>query len=87
MVQVEAREYDRGSPGGNDRLTQVIAFTGPAQTRVTTLDYDFRGRRTITRGERAFRPAADVFRGHAPWGKVDSTLKHGETRRPNLVRH
>jgi hypothetical protein len=57
MVQVDTREYDRGAPGANGWLTQVIAFTGPAQARVRTFDYDFRGRRTVTRGEHAFREA------------------------------
>jgi YD repeat-containing protein len=55
MVQVDARQYDCGAPGGNGWLTQVVAFTGAAEMRITTFDYDFRGRHAITRGENGSR--------------------------------
>ena len=55
MVKVEAREYDRGASGGNGWLTEIVAFSGLAETRVTTRDYDYRGRTVEVRGEHGFR--------------------------------
>ena len=55
LVKVEAREYDRDASGGNGWLTEIVAFSGPAETRVTTQDYDYRGRRVEVRGEHGFR--------------------------------
>lgn len=54
MIQVEAREYDRGISGANGLLTQIIAFTGSG-ARVSSFDYDYRKRRILARGENGFR--------------------------------
>ena len=55
MVQAELREYDRGVAGGDDLVTEILSFVGASQIRSSTLDYDYRGFRTVMRGEGGFR--------------------------------
>lgn len=54
MVVVAANEYDNGSDGGNGNLTKQTDFVDASTTRVTTFQYDFRDRHTVTDGEEDF---------------------------------
>ena len=51
MVQVAAYQYDGGSAGGDDNLTQQTLYDGLGGSRVTTYGYDFRDRRITVDGE------------------------------------
>ncbi|MEZ6129153.1 MAG: hypothetical protein R3C59_10765 [Planctomycetaceae bacterium] len=54
MVQVTGMQYDGGSDGGNGNLTQQTAYVDGSTTRITTMTYDWRDRRTETDGEEDF---------------------------------
>ncbi len=51
MVQVSANQYDGGSAGGDNNLTQQTRYVDSGTSRVTTFLYDWRDRRTDTDGE------------------------------------
>ncbi|MEZ6129596.1 MAG: hypothetical protein R3C59_13015 [Planctomycetaceae bacterium] len=51
MIQVTGMQYDGGSDGGNGNLTQQTAYVDGSTTRITTMTYDWRDRRTETDGE------------------------------------
>jgi hypothetical protein len=55
LVIVESRQYDRGLPGGDGLLTQSLGFVNASQVRVSSVAYDYRGRRVEYRGENGFR--------------------------------
>ncbi len=54
MVMVTANQYDGGSAGGDNNLTQLTQYVDSTTTRVTTFLYDWRNRRTDTQGELDF---------------------------------
>ncbi len=51
MVQISGMVYDGGSAGGDGNLTQGTEYVDASTTRVTSYQYDFRNRRTVTDGE------------------------------------
>ncbi|MEI8381047.1 MAG: RHS repeat-associated core domain-containing protein [Planctomycetota bacterium] len=51
MALVTANEYDGGTDGGDGNLTSVTQQVSATTTRVTSMTYDFRGRRATTDGE------------------------------------
>jgi RHS repeat-associated protein len=51
MVLVSENEFDGGSAGGDGNLTKVTQHVDSGTTRVTSMSYDFRGRRIDTDGE------------------------------------
>jgi RHS repeat-associated protein len=55
MVKVEELAYDGGSAGGNSRVTTRTLFVENSSTgqRVTTYDYDYRGRLLLTTNPQA----------------------------------
>ncbi len=54
MVVLTEYEYDGDSDGGDGNLTQRIDYASAIDARVTTFQYDFRNRRTVTDGESDF---------------------------------
>ncbi len=54
MVQITALEYDDGNDGGNGNVTKQTQYVDGSTTRITTMTYDFRNRRTETDGEEDF---------------------------------
>jgi len=54
MVQITAMEYDGGNDGGDGNMTEQTQFVDSSTTRVTTLEYDYRSRRTEADGEEDF---------------------------------
>jgi len=54
MVQVSASVYDSGSAGGDGNLTTATLYAAASDTRLTVYTYDFRNRKTSTKGEEKF---------------------------------
>jgi hypothetical protein len=54
MIQITGMEYDADSDGGDGNLTTLTQYVGASSTRVTSYQYDFRNRRTVTDGEEDF---------------------------------
>ena len=51
MVQVTGFEYDGGTAGGDNNLTQQTQYVSASDTRATSYSYDWRNRNTDTDGE------------------------------------
>ncbi|QDU01709.1 tRNA3(Ser)-specific nuclease WapA precursor [Gimesia chilikensis] len=51
MVQVSGFEYDEGTAGGDNNLTQQTAYAAASDTRITSFTYDWRNRNVDTDGE------------------------------------
>ncbi len=81
MVLITANEYDGGVDGGNGNLTERTQYVAAADTRVTTMIYDFRNRRTVIDGEIDFyqKDAYDNL------GRVIKTERYDTTSGGNLV--
>ena len=68
MVLVSENEFDGGSAGGYGNLTKVTQHVDAGTTRVTSMSYDFRGRRIGTDGE------IDHF-DHLTYDNLDRVVK------------